>query len=164
MSWRAEELLNIALLSVQNLFYLPSLSLKIGLCLGFFFPSLVSALSLGFVPGRCWWRIFCVRIWLLGLFGVRPWGVHPPFLFCSSPALCSGVTWQGLCLLPPVDLYELAGEDCCAVQSLSLSLSPVWGTEFVFSRKADVQGCEFFFTFSRALCVSGTEKLQLWSY
>lgn len=123
VSWKAEELLFIALLLVQNLFCLPSLSLKTGLGLGFVFPFFVFYPVLEFVHGMCWWRIFCVSIWLLGtcLFWVTPWAVRPPFPVLPQPC-ASGVTRQGLCLLPPIDSYELVGEGClCSTKSVLVS-------------------------------------------
>lgn len=88
--------------------------------------------------------------------------MRPPFPVLPQPC-ASGVTRQGLCLLPPIDMSWLE-KVACAVQSLSLSL--IWGTEFMsFPGKLMYRNVNSF-AFSRALCVavSGTEELQLWSY
>lgn len=149
VSWKAEELLNIALLLVQNLFYLPSLSLKIGLGLGFVFPLfLISHLYPvpGICHGRCWWRIFCVSIWFLALlFAVAPWGAH-----LHSPSLPSPT---------------LVGEGClCSTKSVLVLGSSMRNRVCVFPRKLIYRDVNPF-TLPRALGVaeSGTEKLQLWS-
>lgn len=167
VSWKAEELLFIALLLVQNLFCLPSLNLKTGLGLGFVFPFFVFYPVLEFVHGMCWWRIFCVSIWLLGtcLFWVTPWAVHPPFPILPQPC-ASGVTRQGLCLLPPIDSYELVGEGClCSTKSVLVS--NMRNRVYIFPRKTDVQECEFFCFLQGTLCGcirhGGTATLILWA-
>lgn len=93
----------------------------------------------------CWWRIFCVSIWLLGtcLF-------CPPFPIPPQPC-APGVTWQGLCLLPPIDSCDLVGEGClCSTRSVLVS--NMRNRVYVFPRKTNVQECEFFCFLQETLC------------
>lgn len=148
VSWKAEELLHIALAFVHNLFYLPSLSLKIGLGLGFvplfvFYP----------VSGICPWKVLVKDILCQHLvtstflFGEMLWGVDPAFPILLQPC-ASGVTWQGLCL---VDLCELVGEGCLC-NTKCVFVSNMRSRVCVFACKTDVQGCEFFYFLQGTSC------------
>lgn len=118
VSWKAEELLNIALLLVQNLFCLPSLSLKIALGLGFVFPFFVFYP----VPGICPWDLLVKDILCQHLVTG-----HTPVW---SEALRSSTSL--LCLCPCLQYEEqnlcLSQENCCTGMWILL-LSPghfVW--------------------------------------
>lgn len=76
--------------------------------------------------------------------------MRPPFPVLPQPC-ASGVTRQGLCLLPPIDSYELVGEGClCSTKSVLVS--NMRNRVYIFPRKTDVQECEFFCFLQGTLC------------
>lgn len=130
VSWKVEELLNIALLLVQNLFYLPSLNLKIGLGLGFVFPFFVFYP----VPGICPWEVLVKDILcqlLLLAHSYLEWHPEKHILHSpSSPSPGVSLEWPGkVCVFSL--LWIWLEKVACAIQSVTLSLSPIWGAEFV---------------------------------
>lgn len=142
VSWKAEELIILALLLVQNLCCLPSLSLKIGLGLGFVFLFFVFCRALGICPRDVLVKDILCQHLVIG---------HTPVLSDSlrstsslphsSPALGLWSNLEGFVSSPLCSFVWVGWRRLLVQYKAFVLVSNMRNRVYVFPRKTDVQGC-----------------------